>query len=1092
MLLHTRFRLSKLSLGLAAVLAAAPVFAQSTSAGVGGLVSGADGQPVTGAEVTITHVESGTVSRAVTDASGRYNARGLRVGGPYTITVTKEGAGTDTEENIYLGLNQVNTVDAALQNDVTTLATVQAIAAAPGSDIFSANKMGTGTNVSRQTIEALPSANRNIQDYIRLDPRISQVSKADGAISVGGQNTRFNNIRIDGVGASDPFGLESNNLPTERQPVSMDAIEAINIDVANYDTAIGGATGAVIDAVTKSGTNEFHGSVYYAYRDKDWVREDLRGVEFNGWNDEKTYGATLGGPIIKDKLFFFANYEKYVRSAPGTSLSGTPYGEGSVTDDDIRLVQEIAQSRYGFDAGTLSLPSSSETESEEKAVKIDWNITDSHRASLRYNEYEQSVLRFPLISTTGQVSLSSSWYALPKTYKTWVGQLFSDWSDDFSTELKIARKEYDAVRSPFSNLPQIEIEGFGDGGGDSLYLGTEQNTHVNIIGTKEDSIFAAATWYAGDHTIKGGVDYTKSDILNFYGRNLNGVYVFDCIQAVDCDASFESGTPSNYQVRGPRPDGGSYDDIPAKYTIKNTALFLQDTWAATYNLNLMFGVRVDIPEFSDQRLYNPLIEETYEYDNTNTVDDKLVQPRFGFNYSFNTERPTQLRGGVGLFGGTPPNVWLAGTYQNTGLNYVEYTVTDPAQLQGIFTPNVDPPYIPAGGGSSGARANVDIAEPGLKLPSSWKANLALDHELPWYGIVASAEFLMTRVKDGLYFERLDLYDGEGNGPTAFGQDGRPIFWNAAGLDPDNAGNFGITAGTNGARVKNYRPDGIGDVMLMRNTDKGSSSQFTMSLNKPLVENWGWSLAYTRTNAKEVSPLTSSQNTSNWSNTLIGTANENVAYNSRYAIKDRVTGSLTWQKALFGDNKTTIGLFYEGRSGRPYSYIYYNDVNGDGANTNDLFYVPEGPGDVLFSGNADMTPEQMEAAFFAWLEDHPELNAYRGSIAPANRFNAGWINNFDLHISQELPGFMDGHHAELSFDVMNIGNLLNKDWGVIEDYGFFSTARVANYAGIDPVTGKYVYNFSGTTDRPGIQENNNDKGNTGVSRWSVMATFRYKF
>ena len=425
------FRMSKLALGLVVALAAAPSFAQSTSAGVGGVVTDTSGQPVAGAEVTITHAESGTVSRAVTDASGRYNARGLRVGGPYTIVIVKSGAGTTSEDNVFLNLNQVNTVNAALTGDLTTLETVTAVAVAGGSDIFSATRMGTGTNVNREMIEALPSANRNIQDYIRLDPRIAQVSKADGAISVGGQNTRYNAIRIDGVSASDPFGLESNNLPTERQPVSMDAIEEINIDVANYDTTISGGTGAVINAVTKSGTNDFHGTVYYTYRDKDMVRENLNGVKFNGFNDETTYGMTFGGPIVKDKLFFFANYEKYVRSAPGTSLTDTPYGRGTVTDANITEIQSIATG-YGFDAGALSLPGTAKTEIEEYALKLDWNITDNHRAALRYNNMEQSVLRFPQISSSA-VSLCSFWYVQPKTYVSIVGELFSDWSEIFST-----------------------------------------------------------------------------------------------------------------------------------------------------------------------------------------------------------------------------------------------------------------------------------------------------------------------------------------------------------------------------------------------------------------------------------------------------------------------------------------------------------------------------------------------------------------------------------------------------------------------------------------------------------------------------------
>ncbi|MGV8932657.1 MAG: TonB-dependent receptor [Luteimonas sp.] len=1084
---HSHIRFSKLTLGLVIALAAAPVFAQSTSAGVGGVVTSADGQPVVGAEVTITHVESGTVSRANTDASGRYIARGLRVGGPYSITINKAGAGTDTEENIYLALSQVNTVDATLKNDVTTLATVQAVAAA-GSEIFSANKMGTGTNVSREQIESLPSANRNIQDYIRLDPRIAQVSKADGAISAGGQNTRYNAIRIDGVSAGDPFGLEPNNLPTERQPVSIDAIEAINIDLANYDTTITGGTGAVIDAVTKSGTNEFHGSVYYAYRDKDMIRKDLRGVEFNGFNDERTYGGTFGGPIIKDKLFFFANYEKYVRSSPGTGLSETPYGKGFITDGDITAIQNAAKT-YGFEAGSLSLPASSKTETEEKAIKLDWNINENHRAALRYNKFEQSVLRFPLIDKS-RVSLSSSWYALPKTYETIVGELFSDWSDNFSTEFKVAHKKYDAIRTPFSNLPQIQIKGFGPNS-DSVYLGTEQNTHVNIIGTKETSFFGAATWYAGDHTVKGGVDYSKSDILNFYGRNLNGAYVFNNV------ADFQSNAPASYVVRAPRPNGGSYADIPAEYTLKNTGVFLQDTWAINYNLNVSFGVRVDIPDFSEQKLFNPLIQQTYGYDNTNTVDSKLVQPRLGFNYTFDSDRPTQLRGGIGLFGGAAPNVWIAGSYQNTGLNYVEYTVKTPADLAGRFTPGINPPYIPSTGTdpacvpvatkASCPRANVDIVEPGLKMPSVWKTNLAFDHELPWYGIVASAELLLTDVKDALYIERLDLFDGNGNGATAIGQDGRPIFWNANGLNPNNSDRFGMTDGKKGAGTKNYRPNGIGDVMLMRNTSKGKTNQLTVSLSKPMTSDWAWSAAYTHTTASEVSPLTSSQNTSNWGNTLIGTANENASYNSRYAIKDRFTGTLNWQHKFFGDNKTSVGVFYEGRSGRPFSYIFFNDTNGDGANTNDLFYVPNGPGDVKFTGGV-----AMEQSFFAWLDQHPELKRFQGQIAPANEFNAKWVNNFDVHVAQEIPGFMKGHKAELALDIMNIGNMINKNWGLIDDYGFYSTARVANYAGIDPATGKYVYNFTGTTDTSEIQENNNDKGNTGVSRWSIQASFHYRF
>ena len=1065
---RNRIRLSKLSIGLIAALAAAPVFAQSTSAGVGGLVTDSSGQPVAGAEVVITHVESGTVSRATTDASGRYNARGLRVGGPYEITITKAGEGTKNEDNVFLALNQVNTVNAALTGDVTTLGTVTAIGVA-GSDVFSTTKMGTGSNVTREMIEALPSANRNIQDYIRLDPRVAQVDKVDGAISAGGQNSRYNVIRIDGISSGDPFGLEANNLPTNRQPVSMDAIEEISVDLANYDVTVAGGTGAVVNAVTKSGTNQFTGTVYYTLRDKDWVgddRDEDGGGKFSGFDQEETYGLTVGGPIIKDRLFFFANYEKFTRSAPGTSWAGTPYGMGRITDADIARVQAAAQ-RYGFDAGGLEGPAN-KTNVEEYAVKFDWNINDDHRATFRYSKMEEVVPKFPGIGS-GNISLSSHWYDQVKSFDSVVGELFSDWSENFSTELKVSRREYNSVAAPYANLPYIRINGFANNS--NLRFGTEQNRHVNVVETEQLNLFGAANWYLGDHTVKFGFDHETNDVLNFYGRDLNGVWTFENLEA------FEAGTPSQYQLRAPFP-GGSYDDIPAAYKMKNTGLFIQDTWAVNYNLTLNLGVRYDKPSFGGRPIYNPRIEELYGLDNSNTIDSGLVQPRFGFNYTFDSDRPTQLRGGVGLFQGASPNVWLAGAFQNTGLNFSEYNLRGDAIP--AFDPSV-PPAIPATPGSVPLIV-ADIMEPGLKLPSVWKANLAFDHELPWYGIVASAEALFTKNKDALWFDRLDV-----GTPTAVGMDGRLIYWNAAGLDPANTGRFGIEHGTNGAGNRANKPRDVNQAIVVRNNSEGSAQQFTFSLSKPMLENWAWTLGYTYTHATDFSPATSSQNSSNWNNTLVFQTNVPEAYNSRYAIKDRFTGILTWQKAFFGDYRTTASMFYEGRSGRPYSYIFFNDVNGDSAATNDLFYVPNGRGDVLFTGGA-----AMEDAFFEWLvNEAPELQRYAGAVVPANAFRASWVNSFDVRVSQELPGFFKGHKAEVSFDIMNIGNLLNKDWGQINDYGFYATRRVANYAGIDPATGKYVYNF-GTPDSESLNEVNNDGVNTAVSRWSVMLGLRYKF
>jgi outer membrane receptor protein involved in Fe transport len=1067
MIRHNRLRLSKLSLGLIAVLAAAPVFAQSTSAGVGGMVTGADGQPVAGAEVIITHVESGTVSRATTDASGRYNARGLRVGGPYTITVTKAGAGTDTEDNVYLNLDKVNQVDVGLQNDVTTLGTVQAIAVAGGSDVFSATKMGAGSNVTRQQIEAFPSIERNLQDYARLDPRVSQTDKSRNEISVGGQNPRYNAIRVDGISTNDAFGLESNGLPTPKQPFSMDTIDEISVDVANYDVIISGGVGGVINAVTKSGTNEFHGSVYGLYRDNSMVRENEDGTDFSGFEDEQTYGMTFGGPLIKDKLFFFVNYEKYEQAAAGPTFG--PVGSGAsnivdVTQDDIDELNRIAQG-YGFTAGEYAV-GGADTTSEEYGLKIDWNITDSQRFSFRYGSSDQSVAQFPDFFPD-LIALNTHAYQRDYKFDTYTAQLFSDWNDVFTTEAKVSFRDYSAVRTPTANLPEVEVE-FGD---NSIIFGTEENTHINVLETETWNAFFAGNLFLGDHTLKFGFDYEDNDIYNLFGRRTNGVYVFDSVE------DFEAGTPDSYRLF--YPAGGNLDNMAAIWGLKNVGVFVQDSWAVNNNLTLTFGLRYDEPSVDGKPTYNALAHEVFGFDNSKTIDGNgLFQPRFGFNYTFDFERPTQLRGGIGLFQGAAANVWLSNPFTNTGFGYIDYNMrsglTAPCNTPDgrCFSadPNAQIDLIPAG--SREGTQSIDFVDPDLGQPSVWKANLAFDTELPWHGIVAAVEAVFTKTKEGIYYQHLNL--GEA---TAYGQDGRALYWNDAGLDPtlwDEDGN-------NPDDFSRVNGDSrFSDAIIARPTDKGHSEQLTMSLTKPFNGgDWSWMLAYTRTNAVEVSPLTSSTSGSQWGNNNTFDPNEERLATSSYEIRDRITGAFSWKHAFFGDYNTTVSMFYEGRTGRPYSYTFDNDANGDGRFGNDLLYIPSAPGDVLFG-----SPEE-EAAFWDFVNSDDYLSGHTGSVARRNGARAPWVNQFDVRISQELPGFMEGHKSELWVDILNIGNLIDKDWGQIEEMPFPGNRGIVEYGGVDPATGKYVYRFN-SPDNLRIYDDR------GISRWSLQVGFRYKF
>lgn len=1079
-----RVRVSQLALALAVALSATPLMAQNTSSVISGDITGADSKPLAGANVTITHMESGTVSTAITDADGRFVSRGLRVGGPYTIVITKDGQ-TQTRENVYLKLAETKNVEIKVGAE-QVLDSVTVTGVALGSAIFSADKMGTGTNISREEIDAYPSINRNIQDFARLDPRIVQTDKARNEISVSGQNPRYNAIRVDGVSVSDTFGLESNGLPSPRQPLSMDTIEAIKVDVASYDVTVTGGTGAVITAVTKSGTNEFSGSVYGLYRQNDWSGEGESGVRPQLFDDETTYGFTLGGPIVKDKLFFFANYEKYQGKDLFTGSTGFgPIGSSAtnivnITQAEIDEVIDISKTTWGFDPGDLTLPSLN-TDTEEWAIKLDWNINDDHRADFRYSKSEQST---PFVVGQGTRSLSLSGYNYVRDFSldTYTLQLFSDWTDNFSTEAKLSYRDYSAVRNAITDLPAISIQ-FGS---NTLNLGTEENTHANVLETETWNGFFAGTYFAGDHAFKFGFDYENNDIYNLFGRRTNGVYRFASI------AAYQAGTPNRFQYF--RPAGDNIDNMAAKFAISDLGGFLMDTWAVNTNLTVNYGFRYDMYSVDSKPTYNATAAAAFGYDNSVTIDGtNLFQPRAGFNYTFESERPMQLRGGLGLFSGQSPTVWLANPYSNNGFAYTDYFnsngtgvtfVPDPDDQLSAFTPG------------AGATQSVDFISPELGLPSAWKANLAFDFETPWYGIVVTAEAIRTEVQEAIFYQQLNL-----GANTVVGQDGRLIYWDSRGRDQARWNQLGnncfnetgvlpnsscTSASTTSRANKN---SAFNDAIIAQSTNKGSSNSFTLALSQPFNDNdWSWNAGYTYTDATEVSPLTSSTSSSQLGNVAVFQANEEVEARSSYSIQDRFTGAVNWKHNFWGDNQTMITVFYEGRSGRPYSYTFDNDANGDGR-LNDLLYIPAGPGDVRFGSAAE------EAGFWNYVNSNGYLKNRLGQVVGRNTVEAEFVNSFDVKISQQFPGFMKGHKSEIWLDIMNIGNMFNSSWGVIEQQAFPGMSGVVDYGGICGATvttvctagseGKYIYRFN----TPEKQEIYDDKG---VSRWSLQVGFRYDF
>ncbi|WP_269631834.1 TonB-dependent receptor [Pelomonas sp. BJYL3] len=1105
----SRFSRTALSVAVA-IVAAAPALAQNTTAAVGGRVMSPDGKPVAGATVLIVHTDSGSTNTLVTDAEGRYSARGLRAGGPYVITVTK-GSDSNQRQGVFLALAETTAIDLTVGPAQNQLA--QVTISGSSTKINSAT-MGSGTNLTGADLAQQFSMQRNLQDYARLDPRIAQTNKENGEISAAGQNNRFNSITVDGVSISDTFGLEANNLPTMKQPVSMDAIDSVQINLSNYDVTQKGYTGANVNAVTKSGTNTFKGTATYAYRDQDlagrrWNRPPTDTFTRLTPFKEKLYGFTLGGPIIKDKLFFFTAYEEQHNSisSPAFGPAGSTNATAvNITQAQISEAQKIMQDVYKVDAGSLDNVSGLELSVKDVLVKLDWNINDKHRANVRYTKTEQNEPTLPGFSTN-QLALSSYWYKERKTIETVMAQLFSDWTEDFSTELKVSNRDYEKATLSDTNLPQINLV-WTNGSSRTLNLGTERSRHLNNLKTKTLDAYFAGNLFVGDHEIKGGADLSRNEIYNVFLQDARGNYTFSGNgapgSATDPLTLLRNGTPTSYSVQLPFP-GKSLNDSIANWTLTNIGFFLQDTWKINKKLNITAGIRVDEVKTDDRPVANaaaaqPVIPGNaatnvrqtggFGLDNTANVDgQKLVQPRLGFNYQLDTvdQRKSQIRGGVGLFQGAAANVWLTNPYQNVGATAVYNcgTGTTPCPTGLRFNP--DGSSQPSLTGSP--QANVDFVENGLSQPSVWKLNLAWDGQLPWYGLEAGVEWLHTKVKQGLYYQHLNL-----GTVTAYAPDGREMYWNAAGRSEAcwTAGTESVNSSC-GSRFKALSNANYNNVLLASSTNKGDGDTLTLQLSQRVNSNLRWSVAYTRTAATEVSPLASSVSSSSWNNRANFNPNEDVAANSQYLIRDRISAAVNFSKAFVGNYKTTLGVFYEGRAGKPYSWVYRNDMNGDGRSRNDLMYIPKGPGsgEVVFrlpGQTVAASGAAAEAAFWDVVNGDKALRNAKGGVVGRNAAFAPWVNNFDLRLSQEVRGITAGGKGVITLDIMNVGNLLNRRWGQVSEAAFPSTRSFVNFAGITP-DGKMVYAVA--TPDPLVTPTD-AAGRTRLAQWGMNLTARYEF
>lgn len=1024
----------------------------STTASVNGAVVDSGGEPVAGAAVQALHEPSGSRFSTTTRSDGRYNLRNLRVGGPYRIEVSFIGLRSEEEVDINLSLGQDLRLDFQLEDQAVELEGI--LVTGDRNAIFSAGRTGAGTNVSRDQIDALPSIARSLNDYTRMTP---QLTGFGGGQAAAGRSNRYNNIQIDGVAFNDVFGLSSSGVPTLGEPVSLDAIEEFRVNVAPYDVREGGFTGASVNAVTRSGTNELEGSVYFFGRNESFVGrspfETDDGIrprvnDFNEW----FFGARLGGPILQDRLFFFVNAEMKRTEQPqevGPAGSGLA-NEFVLGADALNEIRDISLNQYGFDPGGFDR-FVQDTQDDKLLARLDWNLSDQHRMTLRYN-YVDGADQRGLSRSRTNFSLGSRLYDFEITQNSVVAQMNSSFSGNLVGQGKLA---YTRVRQPTrptgERFPAVIIDVDGN---TSVNLGVEQFRQANVLEQDLWEVGYDLTHFRGNHAITFGGSAEYYDFYNLFIDYFDGFYRFDGIDA------FRRGQPSEYEYKYSQLD----DPMPAAdWGYVNAALFVQDEWDATDALRLTLGLRAELPVFPDTPERNQLLEQEFGFrTDVSPSSSPVLSPRAGFNWDVSGDRSTQLRGGVGLFMGVTPGVWLSNQYSNDGVSLAQVQAR-PGDFaggefpEGFFEP--DPRSQPRPDASDPSnplrpidRAQLNIVDPDFKLPQVLRSSLAIDQELPWGGLVGTLEGLYTWNLQDIFYENINL--GPQSGSLAL--DGRPTY-------------------------ERFANQNFNEILLLTNSTRGYQGSLTTQLELPARDGLFGRLAYTFTRAEDENSGTSSRAISQWQNNYHdGRPNERVLGTSLYEIRHRIISALSYRTQLVNRFPTTFSLFYEGRSGLPFSFVFSNNVTNAG-NINDLFYVPAGPDEVRV---VDAQGNDNWAAFDRFVSHNPHLDERRGQVTIRNGARSPWINQLDLRVAQEIPS-VNGQRLELTLDVLNAANIINSEWGQ-QEVSAFASQRVAAYRGVDDATGLPVLEFRGFPDDSVFQVNDL------ASRWQLQLGVRYSF
>jgi outer membrane receptor protein involved in Fe transport len=1036
-----------------------------TTASLNGKVSDQKGDALPGANIIAVHQPSGTQYGTTSREDGGYNLVGLRVGGPYKVTVSFVGYVSQVEEGFRLELSQDLRINFTLVEQAVQLSGITVTA--EKSAVLSAGRTGAATSVSSKQIEEVPTLGRNFQSFAKLSPLFS----GEG-LSAAGRSNRFNNVQIDGTQYNDLFGLGSSGTPggqTGTNPISLDAIREFQVVIAPYDVRQSGFTGGGINAITWSGTNKLSAAVYAYGRNESLVgklesRPDV--AEFSDYQ----FGFRVGGPIMKDKLFFFLNGEQTINDRPVRNLSlidGFGGKTGAQLINEKVIPYANALKAKGMDAGSYE-EFTREQPSTKLFLRFDYNLSQDHQLTLRHNFVDSYVDNMNARGAASTMSFDTYNYRIKNTTHSSVLQLNSRIGNNMSNELILG---YTRIRDRRAGTatpsPEVEVRD----GGFNMFAGPDRFSSANELDQDVIELTNNFSYYVGNHTFTIGTHNEFYSFRNMFVRSFHGYYQYNSL------ADFTADKVAFYQ----RVYGKKDPKIApsAEFSVAQLGFYIQDEWAVTPQFKVTYGIRVDVPTFPEAPERNDSLTKYFKgYETDKAPSGNLLwSPRVGFNWDVSGDRTTQLRGGLGIFTGRVPYVWISNNYGNSGTLLAEVR----NRTSGVVLPFIANPYNQyfAGDprvtnnalGAPRVQSEINIADPNLKMPQIMRFNLGLDNELPM-GFVGTVEFIYSKTVNDMLYRKVNINPQTGRiAQLGSGFDGRPVY-----------------GGTNSGNTNFF------DILEIYNTSGGYQYNLAFQVQRNVARGLSVNAAYTFGEAKDKNSVTSSQAVSQMRfNPIDISANSPALTTSNYQIRHRVFASLSYSYEFFKNAATTVSLFYNGQTGRPHSFIVLGDLNNDGFDQNDLFYIPRNESEILLGSivSNQFVRATANGTTYADLDRFIQGNKYlsenRGKIAERNAATNPWAEYFDLKISQDIPDFWGLGAFQVSLDVYNVANLINSDWGKQEFTSFdYQAVRLQGRITHEGRANTPVYSFT--------KPNNNSAYSLSdiASRWAMQFGIRYSF